>query len=110
MIRLFALKIDYGRSVKISHLTFDGNDLTVCVTLQDVDCAAGRNLSKNQLAVLGDVAWIGRGENALITGATGCGKSHLACELGNHACTMSQRTLYFNMNHFCEQIAGAILD
>jgi hypothetical protein len=31
----------------------------------------------------------------------------LACALGNHACTMGLRTLYFNMNRFCEQIAVA---
>jgi len=69
--------------------------------------AATRNLSKNQLALLSDVAWISRGENVLITGATSCGKSYLACALGNHACTMGLRTLYFNMNRFCEQIAVA---
>lgn len=47
--------------------------LRYAVTLQDVDCTADRNLSKNQFAVLSDVAWVGRGENVLITGATGCG-------------------------------------
>ena len=81
--------------------------LRYAVTLQDVDCSTERNFSKQQLSLLADTAWIGRGENVLITGATGCGKSHLACALGHHACTMGQRTLYFNMNRLCEQIAVA---
>jgi DNA replication protein DnaC len=46
----------------------------------------------------------------LVTGATGCGKSYLACALGNHACANGRRTLYFNLNRLCEQIALAQAD
>ncbi len=77
------------------------------VTIQDIDCSTKRNLSKEKLALLADCAYLDRGENILITGATGCGKSYLACALGNNACVNSYRTLYFNMNRFTEQIAIA---
>ena len=60
--------------------------------------------------ILADGSYIERGENVLITGATGCGKSYLACALGNNACVQSYRTLYFNMNRFTEQIALAKTD
>jgi DNA replication protein DnaC len=76
-------------------------------SIKDIDCSEQRNLTKGKLLSLSDCAWIERGENALITGATGCGKSYLGCALGNHACVNGHRTLYFNMNRLCEQIALA---
>ena len=60
--------------------------------------------------ILADCSYLDRGENVLITGATGCGKSYLACALGNNACVHGYRTLYFNMNRFVEQIALAKTD
>lgn len=79
-------------------------------TLQDIDCSDRRNLSKEKLMLFADSSYLDRGENILITGATGCGKSYLACALGNHACVTGYRTLYFNMNRFAEQIALAKTD
>jgi len=79
-------------------------------TLQEIDCSEKRNLSKQKLATLADCSFLDRGENILITGATGCGKSYLACALGHHACVNGYRTLYFNMNRFTEQIALAKTD
>src|SRR5665811_1447915 len=54
--------------------------------IQDIDCSRTRNLSKEKLMTLADCAYIDRGENVLITGSTGCGKSYLACALGHTAC------------------------
>lgn len=80
------------------------------VTIQDIHCSESRNLTKEKLALLADCAYLDRGENVLITGATGCGKSYLACALGNNACVEGYRTLYFNMNRLTEQIALAKTD
>ena len=76
-------------------------------TLRDINPSPERNLSPQQLSLLSDLSWIGRGESVLVTGATGCGKSYLACALGHHACSNGYRTLYFNLNRLTEQIALA---
>ena len=74
-------------------------------TLPDIQCSENRNLQTEQIAILADGTYIDRGENILVTGATGCGKSFLACALGHQACVIGQRTLYFNLNRLTEQIA-----
>lgn len=79
-------------------------------TICDIDASEKRNLNKEMLMLLADCSYLTRGENVLITGATGCGKSYLSCALGNEACLQGYRTLYFNMNRFTEQIAIAKTD
>jgi len=77
---------------------------------EQIKCSAERNLTKEQLRFLGEVAFIDNAENVLITGATGCGKSYLACALGNRACTLGYKTLYYSMNRFIEILATARID
>lgn len=79
-------------------------------TLSDIQCSEERNLQPDKIAALADGAYIARAENILITGATGCGKSFLACALGHQACATGYRTLYFNLNRLSEQIAIAKTD
>ena len=76
-------------------------------SIQDIQCSESRNLSKSQLMSLADGGYIQRGENILITGATGCGKSYLGCALVHQACVQGYRSLYFNLNRFTEQIMVA---
>jgi DNA replication protein DnaC len=67
-------------------------------------------LTKEQLLQLCDCSFIEKSENILITGATGCGKSYIACAIGRQACSLGYRTLYFGMNRFIEALATARLD
>jgi DNA replication protein DnaC len=69
-----------------------------------------RGITKEQLLRFCDGTFINKGENILITGSTGCGKSYLACALGRQACMLGYRTVYFAMNRFIEALAGARLD
>jgi DNA replication protein DnaC len=87
----------------LSKLRFDA-------TLPEIQCSPERNLSKDQIALLMDCSFIRNPQNILITGATGCGKSYLACALGRQACQFGFKTLYLNINRFIEKIESAKLD
>lgn len=77
---------------------------------EEVKTGVERGLSKESLLQLADGSFVERGENILITGSTGCGKSYLACALGRQACMLGHRTLYYSMNRLIEALAAARLD
>lgn len=78
--------------------------------LEEINCSPKRNIQQEQLTLLADCHFIDRAENILITGATGCGKSHLACAFGHQACMKGYRVLYLNLNRFIERVNLSKLD
>jgi len=78
-------------------------------TLEQVYCSRERNFSRDQQLALADGSFILRAENILITGATGAGKSFLACAIGRQACMLGYKTVYLPMNRFLEKLAIARL-
>lgn len=69
------------------------------VLIEDVTCSTARNLTESQLGQLADCSFIRNGENLLITGKTGCGKTWLACALGYQACTLGIKTVFHRLDH-----------
>jgi DNA replication protein DnaC len=77
---------------------------------EQISCSAARNFTKQQLATLLEGQYLQQGENILITGSTGCGKSYLACALGYQCCLLGMKTTYLSMNRFIEKIMLSKLD
>lgn len=77
---------------------------------EDILCTPDRGINREQVLRLSDGMFIEKGENILVSGATGCGKSFLACALGRSSCLLGYRTLYFSMNKFLEALAQTKLD
>lgn len=79
-------------------------------TVEGLDFHPERMLDKNQLLRLADGGYIKKGENILLTGSTGTGKSYLACALGNQACAQGHKVLYANTNRLLTQLKMAKAD
>jgi DNA replication protein DnaC len=84
--------------------------LRLPATIEQIECSPSRNLTKQQLAMLAEGRYLAGGENLLITGSTGCGKSYLACALGHQACLQGYKTSYLGMNRLIEKITLSKLD
>jgi len=66
--------------------------------IEDIKYKADRNLDKSQILKICDLKWLKKGENIIITGYTGTGKTYLSCAIGLKACMNEYRAVYYNSN------------
>ena len=69
--------------LKLSHACIEG-----------IDYPAARHLDKAVIRQLASCRWIDEHQAVLVVGATGTGKSYLACALGHQACRRGDRVYY----------------
>jgi DNA replication protein DnaC len=79
-------------------------------SVEEIICSQDRNLSRETLSLLADGSYIDRGENVIISGATGCGKSFLASALGYQACMQGRKVAYFSLPKLLQQLKSDKLD
>jgi DNA replication protein DnaC len=75
--------------------------------VEDVDASGPRGLDKSTLRQLAVCGWIREHLNVLISGATGVGKSYVACALGHMACRQGLRVAYRRVPRLFDELSLA---
>lgn len=73
-------------------------------TIEDVDTRRGRGVERGQITSLALGDWIKTGHTVIINGATGCGKTWLACALGQYACRRGHTVSYMRTPRLAEEL------
>jgi len=63
----------------------------------DIDYTSGRKLNKNLIRRIATCEYISEHRNLFVTGATGSGKTYMACALGMEACKQYYNTRYIRL-------------
>jgi len=78
--------------------------------VEDIDFSARRELDKSQLLQLATCRWLTEHQNVAISGATGTGKTYLACALAQQACRKGFRVCYRRASRLLDELALAHAD
>jgi len=79
-------------------------------SMEEVNYRHPRELNRGVMDELASNQWIRLGRACLISGATGLGKTWLACALGHHACRDGYRVLYAYGPKLFRDLAQAQVD
>ena len=69
-----------------------------------------RGLERAQVAELLTGTYLHRQQNIVITGATGTGKTFLACALASHACEQQFTARYYRLSRLLDDLCGGRID
>lgn len=75
--------------------------------IEDINYDGHRGIAKTKMLELSHNQWLQHKSNILITGATGCGKTYLACALAHRACMGGYTSRYFRLHRLWEELKVA---
>lgn len=78
--------------------------------IEDIHYSARRELDKAVIRQLATCCWVQEHQNVVITGATGTGKTYLACALAQQACRKGFRAVYRRASRLFDELTLAHAD
>ena len=72
--------------------------------MENIDFKTARGLDRSVIMKLADCEWVKEHMNVLITGATGLGKTYLACALANKACREGYSSYYIRLTRLFQEL------
>ena len=79
-------------------------------SVEQISFDTDRGIDKNQVMRLAECTFIKNKENVMITGSTGIGKSYIASAIGQQACTLGYRVMYYNATKLFAKLKMAKAD
>ena len=96
---------DPATGIAAAELAFD--ERLAMLVQREIDWRASRGLDRHLITTLAGGDWLRHAHNVLITGATGCGKTWLACALAHQAARSGFSVLYVRAPRLLEELRVA---
>ena len=97
-------EVDWRDGKRIERLLKAAKLKVSSACLEDIDWRSSRGLDRTLIAALAGADWLRHGHNVLITGATGVGKTWLACALAQQAARSGFSALYVRAPRLLEEL------
>ena len=92
---------------RIKKLKKEANLRISTACFADIDYRPSRKLDRAYIVRLSDLVWVKESKNLIITGATGTGKTWIACSFGTEACHMGIRVAYYRTDRLLNDLIVA---
>lgn len=93
-----------GKKNRRINRMLQSSDLKPGIRMEDIECDEKRGLKRDLYLSLLRLDFMSNHQNIVITGATGCGKTHLACAIGNKVCIEGYRVKFVKLPVFLEEL------